>query len=167
MEYPARYGGHIINGFIDSNIEGPNLQAWEDQADALFFLVRGYEDTCPGCQAVTTRNGSSSSILEVAVPASGSTTLDAAIRNALSGQISKHCANCSLSDLVDPNINHNSVTKIEAAPQILLIQLLLYHNTPVVLKPKKGPTHRLVKVPTRVDFQTILNHAIKPTWLSH
>jgi hypothetical protein len=157
MEDPARYGGHLINAFIDSQTQGPNFQAWEEQAHAIFFLDVSYTDTCPGCLAVTTRADYSSSILEVSVPLSGRITLDTAIQNALSGQISKHCANCSPSPHVDDNVDHDSVSKIEAAPQVLLIQILLYHNKPLARITKEGVTHEMIKVQTTVDFQTSLD----------
>jgi len=156
MEDPSEYAEHLVNAFVGSNIAGPKFQEWTDEADAIFFLDLAYTDTCTtdGCGRVTTSAIETNSLFQVSLPASGTIDLDQAINNTMIDTTDKYCDNCSPA----ASVRHDRVTKIEAAPQVLTMQLRLHQNIPTKRKTNQGrPIARLIKVNTVVNLRNALD----------
>ncbi|KAH3980854.1 hypothetical protein HBI25_045540 [Parastagonospora nodorum] len=156
MEDPSQYAEHLVNAFVGSNVAGPNLQAWTDEADAIFFLDLAYTDTCAtdGCSRVTTPAIGANSLFQISLPETGTIDLDQAINDTMSDTTEKNCDNCSPA----ASVMHNRVAQIEAAPQVLTMQLRLHQNVLTKKKDKKGkPIARLFKVDTVVNLRKTLD----------
>jgi hypothetical protein len=85
MEDPSQYAEHLVKAFVGSNVAGPNLQAWTDEADAIFFLDLAYTDTCAidGCVRVTTSAISANSLFQISLPGTGTIDLDQAVNDTM------------------------------------------------------------------------------------
>lgn len=156
MEDPSQYAEHLVNAFIDSNVLGPKLQAWTDEADAIFFLDLAYTDTCAtdGCGRVTTPAIAADSLFQISLPETGTIDLDRAKNNTMIDTTEKDCDDCSPA----ASVRHNQVMKIEVALQVLTMQLRLHQKVLTKQKNKQGqPVAELTKVNTVVNLRKALD----------
>lgn len=153
MEDPSQYAEHLINAFSDSNQNDANLPVWQDQASAMLATELIHTDTCTGCNHVTTCPEGRMFTFQVPVNSIGHDTLLQAINWKLVSSIQKKCGHCSVA-----NIGHDTVTKIQAGPQVLVIQLLIFQN---LLRKKnyseEADEYELVKLNAIVNFPKMLN----------
>jgi ubiquitin C-terminal hydrolase len=105
-----------------------NANSWRREATAMFKLSTFSELECTQCGHETIGLNEPENLLPLAIEGRANVTdgLYAAPRRYFTGEISKTCEHCSPSDRMADNTNHISVRKIDAGPQVLTIQLMLF-----------------------------------------
>ncbi|KAF1828094.1 cysteine proteinase [Decorospora gaudefroyi] len=120
QECPGEFTTHFHAALEDAT--NTNTNSWQDQADAMFKLNTKSEHECSLCglQSRVTNNPYSILQLPITEDQNATDSLYAALRRYFTGTIVKNCATCG------GNTSHRCVTKINAGPQVLTIQLLLF-----------------------------------------
>jgi ubiquitin C-terminal hydrolase len=111
----------------------------------MFTLNLLETDTCNTCQEVTTDIADDLKVLPMPINASGIDSLQAAIYRRLHFTRVKLCTTCLKNQV------HNTVSKIDAGPQVLLIQLTLFHDS------FENGVRNSSKLNTKVNFPKMLD----------
>ncbi|OCK95630.1 cysteine proteinase [Cenococcum geophilum 1.58] len=95
-------------------------QAWRNESDALFGMELRIQDVC-GCGRLTLRPDPRFGLI---LPVGGKKdSIKKAIEKLFSpGTLDKRCESCATT------VEHSSKALIESAPEILILQLIIYHS---------------------------------------
>lgn len=117
--------GEFYRFLRDTFTSASNTQAWRNQSDALFEMDLRVHDVCgntaqAGCGRRTQRPDPGFGLI---LPVEGNKdTINRAIERYFSpSTVEKHCDSCK------STVGHSSKALIESAPEILVLQLIIYH----------------------------------------
>jgi uncharacterized UBP type Zn finger protein len=126
QERPGEIMQHIQRALEEST--STNTNSWRREASAMFMINIFSELECTQCGHESIVLNAPENLLPLIIEGRANVTdgLHASLRRYFTGEITKTCERCSLSDRIADNTNHISLRKIDAGPQVLTIQLMLF-----------------------------------------